>query len=43
MLTGQVKRAYDREKGKAVRDQVTFLLRNYSIEISGKTVGSIMR
>lgn len=42
VLPEQVKRIYDREKGKAGRDQIAFLLRNEGVKIAVGTVGSIM-
>ena len=42
-LTEHVKRVYDREKGKAGRDQIALLLRNEGIKVAVGTVGSIMR
>lgn len=43
MLTRHVRRVYEREKGKAGRDQVTLLLRNEGVNVSAGTVGAIMR
>jgi putative transposase len=42
-LDGHVVRVYDREKGKAGRDQITVLLAHEGVRISVGTVGSIMR
>jgi hypothetical protein len=43
MLTEQVKRVYNREKGRAGRDQIALLLRNDGVRIAVGTVGSIIR
>ena len=42
-LTEHVRRVFDRETGKAGRDQIAFLLRNEGIRVAVGTVGSIMR
>lgn len=42
-LEGHVRRVFDREKGKAGRDQITIILRNEGIGIAPGTVGAIMR
>lgn len=42
-LADHVTRVYTREKGKAGRDQIAFLLRNEGVKIADGTVGSIMR
>jgi putative transposase len=43
VLTEHVQRVYDKEKGKAGRDQIAFMLRNEGSRVAVGTVGSIMR
>ena len=42
-LTGHVRRVFDREKGKAGRDQIWRLLKLEGIRVAAATVGAIMR
>ena len=42
-LTEHVRRVYDKENGKAGRDQIAFMLRNEGTRVAVGTVGSIIR